>query len=204
LFCRAAAVVAWFLQLSTAKSTALFGYGVDTLLTIGLFYLMLAPHPDRYSLDRRLWIRHGATPEALGFFRRVLQIHLCFVYTFGGLTKMLGGGWWNGLSLWRALTRPPFDLIPREFLVQWTSLLPAFGIAIWMAELTYPIFIWPSRTRSVWLSLMCVMHLAIGLTMGMYLFALIMIVLNLAAFAPPLRCARVAALKRACQPAQAA
>jgi hypothetical protein len=28
------------------------------------------------------------------------------------------------------------------------------------------------------------MHIAIGLTMGMYLFALIMIVLNVAAFAP--------------------
>jgi len=28
------------------------------------------------------------------------------------------------------------------------------------------------------------MHIAIGLTMGMYLFALIMIVLNLAAFGP--------------------
>jgi hypothetical protein len=28
------------------------------------------------------------------------------------------------------------------------------------------------------------MHVAIGLTMGMYLFALIMIVLNLAAFGP--------------------
>jgi hypothetical protein len=30
------------------------------------------------------------------------------------------------------------------------------------------------------------MHVAIGLTMGMYLFALIMIVLNLAAFGPGL------------------
>jgi hypothetical protein len=34
------------------------------------------------------------------------------------------------------------------------------------------------------------MHLAIGLTMGMYLFAFIMIVLNIAAFGPGLRLAQ--------------
>ncbi|MDQ2659664.1 MAG: hypothetical protein M3Y03_04515, partial [Verrucomicrobiota bacterium] len=49
----------------------------------------------------------------------------------------------------------------------------------------YPVLIWPKRTRLVWLIATCGMHLAIGLTMGMYLFALIMIVLNLAAFGAP-------------------
>jgi hypothetical protein len=38
------------------------------------------------------------------------------------------------------------------------------------------------KTRLVWLVGILGMHIAIGLTMGMYLFALIMIVLNLAAF----------------------
>jgi hypothetical protein len=35
------------------------------------------------------------------------------------------------------------------------------------------------------------MHVAIGLTMGMYLFALVMIVLNVAAFGPRWEFARV-------------
>jgi len=43
----------------------------------------------------------------------------------------------------------------------------------------------------------CVMHLAIGLTMGMYLFAFIMIVLNIAAFGPELGLARGEKLVRA-------
>jgi hypothetical protein len=38
------------------------------------------------------------------------------------------------------------------------------------------------KTRFVWLVCILGMHIAIGLTMGMYLFALVMIVLNLAAF----------------------
>jgi hypothetical protein len=29
-------------------------YGMDNFMTIGLFYLMLSPLPDRYSLDWRL------------------------------------------------------------------------------------------------------------------------------------------------------
>jgi hypothetical protein len=42
------------------------------------------------------------------------------------------------------------------------------------------------KTRLVWLVGILAMHVAIGLTMGMYLFALIMIILNLAAFGPDL------------------
>src|SRR5260370_27924462 len=46
----------------------------------------------------------------------------------------------------------------------------------------YPFFIWNEKTRKVWLICICGMHFAIGVTMGMYLFALIMIILNIAAF----------------------
>jgi hypothetical protein len=38
------------------------------------------------------------------------------------------------------------------------------------------------KTRFFWLVCILAMHAAIGLTMGMYLFGLVMIVLNLAAF----------------------
>ena len=61
------------------------------------------------------------------------------------------------------------------------------GITICLLETAYPIFIWMKRsTRSIWLAAILAMHAAIGLMMGMYLFAFVMIVLNLAAFAPDL------------------
>jgi hypothetical protein len=41
------------------------------------------------------------------------------------------------------------------------------------------------RTRRIWLGCILVMHAAIGLMMGLYLFALVMIVMNLAAFGVP-------------------
>lgn len=182
LFCRPFAITAWFLHLCAAKSGGLVSYGVDQFMTIGLFYLTLSPLPDRYSLDYSLRKRLPKHPELFGFWRRVLQIHLCLIYFFGGLTKCLGEGWWNGANLWRALIRPPFDIIPPEILVSWKYILPIAGISICLLEIGYPVFIWLRRTRLIWLGCILTMHLGIGLAMGMYLFAFVMIVLNVAAF----------------------
>ena len=151
-------------------------------MTIGLFYLMLCPLPDRYSLDRRLWKGRTPDPQRVGFHQRVLQLHLCLIYFFGGLAKALGAGWWNGNSIWRALTRSPFNIIPPDFLLQWSVVLPALGIFICLVEIGYPIFIWPKKTRNIWLACVLAMHAGIAAAMGLHLFALIMIVLNLAAF----------------------
>src|SRR5207302_2051469 len=86
--------------------------------------------------------------------------------------------------LWRALTRPPFDLIAPEILLRFKSMFPVVGIAICLLEIGYPFFIWFRLTRAAWFAGILFMHLVIGAAMGMYLFALVMIVLNVAAFGP--------------------
>jgi len=182
LFCRPAAIIAWFFHLCAAESSGLFAYGADSFMTTGLFYLMLSPLPDRYSADQWTVKAKSKDPQFLGFWRRVLQVHLCFVYFFGGLAKCLGNGWWNGSNLWRSLIRPPFNLISPDILVRFKYALPVLGISICVIEVGYPLFIWMKKTRFVWLVCILGMHVAIGLTMGLYLFALVMIVLNLAAF----------------------
>jgi hypothetical protein len=184
--CRFSAILAWFLHLCAAKSGGFISYGVDNFMTIGLFYLMLSPLPDRYSLDWRLRKLRPKDPRLLGFWRRALQLHLCVIYFFSGLTKCLGSGWWDGSNIWRALIRPPFNIIDPEILVRWKYLFPVAGIFICLLEIGYPAFIWNSKTRKIWLIGICAMHAGIGLAMGMYLFAFIMIILNLAAFGPGL------------------
>jgi hypothetical protein len=109
------------------------------------------------------------------------------IYFFGGLAKLLGSGWWDGSNMWRALTRPPFGRISPEWIAQLGWLLIAMGILICVIEFAYPLFIWHRRTRKLWLVLVCGMHAGIAVTMGMYLFSLIMIVLNTAAFGPGLQ-----------------
>jgi len=184
--CRFSAILAWFLHLCAAKSSEFVSYGVDNFITIGLFYLMLSPLPDRYSLDWQVRKSRPRDPQLLSFWRRVLQLHLCVIYFFSGLAKCLGNGWWDGSNIWRALIRPPFNIIDPEILVRWKYLFPVAGIFICMLEIGYPFLIWNRKTRKTWLICICGMHLGIGLMMGMYLFALIMIVLNVAAFGPGL------------------
>lgn len=184
LFCREASVLAWFLYVCAAKSGGVLSYGVDNFTIIGLFYLAISPLPDAWSLDARwrgVLLRSGTLH---GLHRRVLQLHMCVIYFFGGIAKCSGRGWWDGTSLWRALTRAPFDVVPADVLIHGAFLLPVIGIIVCVMEATYPIFIWPRRTRLIWLAGMVAMHSAIGVMMGMYLFASVMIILNLSAFGP--------------------
>jgi len=189
-FSRAAAVIAWFIHLCAVGSEELLSYGMDNLTTIGLFYLMLSPLPDRLSLDSRLRKAAPANTTLNGFFRRVLQLHVCIIYFFGGITKAVSVDWWNGNSIWRALTSPPYDIVSPQVLLAWKYFLPLTGIVICVIETGYPFFIWWKRTRLVWLVCACGVHLAIACAMGLYLFSLIMIILNLSAFGPGLAFAR--------------
>jgi hypothetical protein len=184
LTCRLSAILAWFFHLCAAKSGGFVSYGVDNFMTIGLFYLMLSPLPDQYSLDWRLRGLRSKDPQLLGFWRRVLQLHLCVIYFFSGLTKCLGIGWWNGSNIWRCLIRPPFNVIDPEILVRGKFIFAIAGIVICLLETGYPFFIWSSKTRNIWLICICGMHILIGLAMGMWLFSFVMIILNVAAFGP--------------------
>jgi hypothetical protein len=194
LLSRPAAIVAWFVHLCAAESGGLLAYGADNFMTTALFYLMLSPLPDHYSFDHWVAKTKPKNPELLGFWRRVLQVHLCFVYFIGGLAKCLGNGWWDGSNLWRSLLRPSFNLVPPDMLVRFKYALPVLGISICLLEVSYPIFIWIKKTRLVWLVCILAMHAAIGLMMGLYLFALIMIVMNLAAFGVPCASRRAQAI----------
>jgi hypothetical protein len=185
LLCRPAAIVAWFVHLCAAESGGLLAYGADSFMTTALFYLMLSPLPDHYSFDHWVARTKPKSPQVLGFWRRVLQVHLCFVYFIGGLAKCLGNGWWDGSNLWRSLIRQPFNLVSPDILVRFKYALPVLGIAICLLEVSYPIFIWIKKTRLIWLICILAMHAAIGLMMGLYLFALVMIIMNVAAFGVP-------------------
>jgi len=184
MFCRAASVVAWILYVCTAKSAELLSYGVDNFTIIGLFYLVIAPLPDAWSIDARWRGRLLRSASLQGLHRRALQLHICIIYFFCGFAKCAGPDWWNGTSLWRSLNRAPSDIIPPDLLIRLGFLLPLVGILVCLMEITYSVLIWPRRTRLIWFLGVLGLHVGIGLTMGMYLFAWIMIVLNMAAFGP--------------------
>jgi hypothetical protein len=70
------------------------------------------------------------------------------------------------------------------------------GWLVLLLEIGYGAFIWSPRTRRYWFVGTVGMHLFIGAFLGMWLFAGIMILLNLAAFGPEARDDFAASWKR--------
>src|SRR2546427_3288019 len=108
LFCRPAAIVAWFLHLCAAESGGLLAYGADSFMTTALFYLMLSPLPDGYSFDHWVIETKSKNPQLLGFWRRGLQGHFGFFFFFGRPGQFLGAARAGGSQLLSPATQPAF------------------------------------------------------------------------------------------------
>lgn len=176
------AVVAWFSHSLTLNTGYFSAYGADTMLQICLFYCVFLPVGSAWSLDR--WLRRQPAAPTAGarLALRVLQIHLCIIYLDAGTAKMQSPQWWNGEAIWRALMQPQFAV----FGFAWLSRLPGLAMilcwSVLLIEVGYPVLIWPRRTRPLWVAATLGLHLGIGLFMGLWLFALVMMIMTFSAF----------------------
>ena len=182
LFTRFSAVMAWFLHWTLIRSAGTTSYGADTYAHIFLFYLMLVPAGDAFSLDvRRARFCPVPTPAArLGL--RVMQLHLCVSYLASGIQKSAGIQWWNGELLWRALSLPVYQQYDMSWLASYPWLCMIAGWTALAVELGYCVFIWPARTRRLWIAAIVALHLGIGIFLGLGVFAVIMCVLTVTLF----------------------
>ncbi len=181
-FTRVWAILAWFCHYILMSSIPTFVYGVDIFLQISLFYLMIMPVAKAYSLDLFQGRVSAEASWGATLSLRVLQIHLCLVYLSAGYEKMRYAEWWDGNVLWRSLVQPDF----RQFDFSWLAWYPWIAkILSWFTmiiEAAYCIGMWIPRVRVFWLLSIVSLHLGIGLFLGLRLFALIMILLTIAAF----------------------
>src|SRR5690606_23775260 len=119
---------------------------------------------------------------------RVLQLHLCLVYFFSGISKIIGHTWRNGEALYKALGLPAMPPLfsldgvmaalgehPLIFLIG--------GWAVFLLELLYPAAVWYRPTNRIWLYGILMMHAATALLIGLYHFSALMLLLNYTAFA---------------------
>lgn len=184
------AAVAWFLHGLLVNTSVVYGYGVETFIHLLLFYFIFMPLDSRYSMinllqrpkDNGVKRRHHQQVIAR-ITLRVLQLHLCMVYLNAGLSIMLVLEWRNGEALFQLLNSFPFRFVNAEWLVNHPFL---FTIAGWMViglETTYCFLVWLRSTRRFMISCILLMHLCIGLLLGLHLFAAIMLLLNIGAFA---------------------
>ena len=148
---RLAALMVWFVHTALLTSGDLSMYGADRFAQIGLFYCVWFPVGHALSLDQSAGRAPGTPSFEAWLGLRILQLHVCIIYTASGIEKALGEQWWNGEAIWRALTgmhRGPIDfsvLATAPWLAQglcWATLVLEAGV-IGM--------VWHPKLRKVWL-----------------------------------------------------
>jgi hypothetical protein len=137
LFTRVTSVLVWLATVSYIHRTQQVLFGMDTMMNILLFYLMIGNSGAALSLDRliaryravRASLRRSGTIDAntraflacpppsvsAGLALRLIQVHFCFIYAAAGLSKLKGATWWNGQAFWDVVVNPEFTLMRYQF-----------------------------------------------------------------------------------------
>jgi hypothetical protein len=116
---------------------------------------------------------------------RLIQLSICVVYFFSGCGKLLGASWWEGTALWGAAANVQYRTLDLTWMAGHPLLVNALTLGTLFWEVSYAALVWPRLTRPLALAMAVLVHLGIGLTMGMMEFGLAMIVANLAFVSPP-------------------
>ncbi|MEW4570550.1 DCC1-like thiol-disulfide oxidoreductase family protein [Tautonia sp. JC769] len=204
LWSRTTAVLAWLIVVSTVRRAPVMVFGFDQAASMVALYLAVTGASGRaVSLDR-FFGRLKGTKEAVDRGRsatplegpegdgrprgsiaanlclRLIQVHLCIIYGLAGLAKLQHPIWWEGYAFMSLLGYAEFRPVDLTWLARWPMLLMLFSHgALWL-EILYPVLVWVGRLRPLVISLTIALHLGIAVTMGLYEFALAMIVANLA------------------------
>lgn len=168
--------------LAAVNRTPLTVFGFDDALGMLLIPLAIGPSGAVLSLDRRLgFATSGDEPSvSANIALRLLQVHLCVVYFFSGIAKLLGASWWEGTALWGAAANSRYRTLDLTWLARHPLLVNMLTLTAVFWEVSYPAIVWPRLTRRLAIAMGIFVHLGIGLAMGMKEFALAMIAANLA------------------------
>jgi hypothetical protein len=209
---RITSVLTWLAALSYIHRSQVGLFGMDSMMSVLLLYLMIGPSGAALSVDALLRRRAARKsqktgpipsgpapqPEALvsaNFALRLMQVHLCFIYLAAGLSKLQGVVWWNGTAVWGTLANSEFA--PLRFWL-YADLLRWLCAHRWLWELTmttatlytlaleiaFPFLVWQQPTRRLMVGGAVLLHTGIALTMGLTGFGLFMMCLLLS-FVPP-------------------
>jgi len=162
----------WLVYWIICNSGVGYAYGADYFIIFLLYFnvFLLAIFRNRKDVHRYLIL--------------MLQLHLCLVYFFAGLGKIVGTDWWDGNAMWSVFNVHGVDFIRAkvEMFLELTLVLKVLSIGTVLIEILYPFLIFYKRTKKITLFAVISMHVGIAMVMNFYTFGLVMIVMNLVAF----------------------
>ena len=133
----------------------------------------------------------GATNECVASWNntlatRLMQIHLCIIYLFGGLGKLRGEMCWDGSAMWFSASAYEYQSLDLTWIGNYPVMAALLTHITIFWEVTYIAIVWPRWTRPIALLLAVFVHGGIAFFLGMMTFGWIMIVANLAFITPAL------------------
>jgi Vitamin K-dependent gamma-carboxylase len=177
---RLAGLVCLVLQVFLIGTSHAYCYGFDYFMCASFFYCFIFPVGATLSVDAML--NKNANQQDYFFYTFWLRVHLGCIYFFSGFGKSLGAAWWNGEALWRTLMSFNFKMYDFSFMAQVPWLAQFFCLFTLFIEFFYPIGINFKKTRRFWLWSVVLLHVGIAFFMGLWFFATIMIIWNVAAY----------------------
>jgi hypothetical protein len=192
LFTRVVSVLAFIITLAYCHRLHGALFGLDQINALLATYLMLAPCGAVYSLDRWWQQKRSARPLPVqttvmnNVATRLIQLHLCIIYLFGGISKLRGETWWDGSAVWGAIANLEYQSIDMTWLANFPWLIAVMTHVSVFWETFYCFTVWPKWSRPVTLALAVAVHAGIALGLGMITFGLAMIIANLVFVSPSL------------------
>jgi len=180
LWTRVTSVLALLAAISYVNRVPVALFGLDQINIMLTFYLAIGPSGQALSVDRWLANRRGA-PAPLpsvcaNLAQRLIQVHMCVIYLFAGISKLQGPSWWNGEAMWRAFANLEYQSLDMTWLAwhPWLVNLMTLVSVVW--EISFCVLVWRRLWRPLVLAGALVLHIGIGACLGMWTFGLIMLV----------------------------
>ncbi|MFI4873767.1 MAG: HTTM domain-containing protein, partial [Blastopirellula sp. JB062] len=122
LYTRTVGVLSFIITLSYAHRAPGALFGLDQINALLVMYLMLGAAGEAYSLDRWLRRRRSMRDDSprqstiANLSIRLIQVHMCVIYLFAGLSKLSGETWWDGSAMWGALANSEYQSLDMTWL----------------------------------------------------------------------------------------
>jgi hypothetical protein len=197
-FTRIASILTLVVLLSYVHRGPMIAGQAETVVTMLVAYLCLAPAGHHLSVDgwwRRRGRRQAPTtrdeengPPAkfvtAAISTRLIQLHTAAIYLMMGMTQLGGVAWWSGEAYWWLMAQAESPLVDLTFLRDHAYVINLLTHGTVALELAFGVLIWNETARPLLLALAAVMWVLLAVATGLVSFALAMVVAGLVFVSP--------------------